>query len=183
MKKFFSWKMFPVILVTIVFFTGCVSSTLIQSYPPGAKVYINGAPVGVTPYWHSDSKITGSITNVDLVKEGYETLYTSISRTEQVNVGAIIGGFFCWPVFLWTMEYNPTHNYELIPLNTEQEQIPEEVSAPIVTQSQTIPKVIPQTQTVSTKAGRLKELKQMLDDNLINKDDYEKQKQRILNEI
>lgn len=182
MKKIITWKVFSVILVSIVLFTGCVSSTLIQSYPPGAKVYIDGEPVGVTPYWHSDSKITGSITNVDLVKDGYETLYCSISRTERVNVGAIVGGFFCWPVFLWTMEYNPAHNYELVPLAMEQQQFPTEVSTPEEVQPQ-IMQARPQTQTAHTKTERLKELKQMLDDNLINKEDYEKQKQRILNEM
>jgi len=92
-------KFFSILLVASILFTSCVSSTLIQSYPSGAKVYIDGEPTGVTPYWHTDSKITGSITNIDLVKEGYEPLYTSIRRTEQVNVGAILGGFLVWPIF------------------------------------------------------------------------------------
>ena len=109
-------KLVSIALVTSILFASCASSTLIQSYPSGAKVYIDGEPTGVTPYWHSDSKITGSITNVDLVKEGYEPIYTSFTKTEQVNVGAIIGGCFIWPIFLWTMEYKPTHSYELTPL-------------------------------------------------------------------
>jgi len=178
MKKNFTLKMVSIFLVANILFSGCASSTLIQSYPTGAKVYIDGESVGVTPYWHTDTKIMGSITNVDLVKEGYETLYTSFTRTEQVNVGAIIGGFICWVPFLWTMEYKPTHNYELVPLMLQPQQIPEEVSTPKVIEQQ----VVPQVQTIPTKSQRLRELKQLLDDKLINNADFEKQKQKILDE-
>jgi len=94
-------KFVSIALVTSILFASCASSTLIQSYPSGAKVYIDGEPTGVTPYWHSDTKITGSITNVDLVKDGFEPLYTSFTKTEQVNVSAIVGGFLLWPIFLW----------------------------------------------------------------------------------
>ncbi len=179
MKKEFYLKSIAVIAV-VIFLSGCASSTLIQSDPPGAKVYINGQSVGKTPYLYTDTKVVGSTTNIDLVKEGYQPLYASISRDEQVNVGAIIGGFICWVPFLWTMEYNPTHNYELIPLQDKEQEAmrPDsiEMNVQTVVASQEL-------KPIATKAERLKELKQLLDDNLITKDDYEKQKQKILNEI
>lgn len=162
------------IVVVSIIFTSCVSSTLIQSYPAGAKVYIDGEPVGVTPYWHSDTKISGSITNLDLVKEGYEPLYTSFSRTEKVNTGAIVGGIFIWPIFLWTMEYKPTHNYELLPLRTQPMKDTTQVLSP-----KTIEQPI---QALSPKVQRLRELKQLLDEKVITKEDFEKQKQKILDE-
>ena len=184
MKKTFYMKLIAVLFI-VVGLSGCVSSTLIQSYPPGAKVYINGEPKGVTPYLYSDSKILGSITNVDLIKEGYEPLYTSIERNEQVDVGAIIGGFLCGVPFLWTLQYNPTHNYELIPLGATKQELPKG-EAPFYDQNN-IPNVAPiqqaQIESTKTKVDRLKELKQMLDENLITKDDYDKQKQKILDEI
>ncbi len=166
-------------MVITLLFSGCVSSTLIQSYPPGAKVYIDGEPVGVTPYWHSDTKITGSNTNVDLLKEGYEPLYTSFNRTEQINPGAIIGGLFVWPIFLWSMEYKPTHNYELMALkNISAADSAQTMNIQINEQQPPI-----QEQPVSPKVKRLKELKQLLDENVITKEDFEKQKQRILGEL
>jgi len=87
---------------------------------------MNEEYMGVTPYSYSDTKIVGSTTSIRLEKEGYEPFYTSLSRNEEVDVGAIIGGIFVWIPFLWTMKYKPVHNYELRPLSmaslTEAEQ-------------------------------------------------------------
>jgi hypothetical protein len=88
---------------------------MIQSSPNEAKLYLNGEPVGTTPYTHRDTKIVGSTTTVRLTKEGYKDFTTSFSRNEEVDVGAIIGGLFLLFPFLWTMKYKPTHNYELVP--------------------------------------------------------------------
>lgn len=111
-------KSAALLLAVTVLFASCSSTTLIQSEPSGAKVYMNGEYKGVTPYSYSDTKIVGSSTEVRLEKEGYEPLYTMLSRTETADVGAIIGGvFFLFP-FLWTMKYNPAHTYELRSLGT-----------------------------------------------------------------
>ncbi len=104
-----------VLLVAFVLI-GCSSTTIITSEPPGAKLSINGVSVGKTPYTHADTRIVGSTLMIKLEKEGYEPLNTIITRDERVDVGAIIGGvFFLFP-FLWTMQYNPQHSYELTPL-------------------------------------------------------------------
>ena len=186
MKKNFTFKFLSVILATSILLASCVSSTLIQSIPPGAKVYIDGEPAGITPYWYSDTKITGSVTNVDLLKEGFEPLLTSFSRTEQVDVGAIIGGLFVWVPFLWTMQYKPTHSYELVTLQQQPEDVTPEVPTPQLQQQQNQPQLQPQTEPqnepTSTKGQRLRELKKLLDQQLITKDDYESHKQKILDE-
>jgi hypothetical protein len=104
-----------VLLVSFVMI-GCSSTTLITSDPPGAKLSINGVSVGKTPYTHSDTRIVGSTLMIKLEKDGYEPLNTTISRDERVDVGAIIGGLFVLVPFLWTMQYNPQHSYELSPL-------------------------------------------------------------------
>ena len=101
-----------------VLFASCSSTTLIQTNPSGAKVYMNEEYKGVTPLSYSDTKIVGSATSVRLELEGYESLNTILSRDEAADVGAIIGGvFFLFP-FLWTMKYNPLHTYELRPIST-----------------------------------------------------------------
>lgn len=177
MKIKFFFRITALLFLASVLFTGCVSSTLIQSYPSGAKVYIDGEPAGVTPYWHTDTKITGSVTNIDLVKDGYEPLYTSFSRTEQVSTGAIIGGIFCWPIFLWTMEYKPTHSYELLALDNQSR-----VDSTQIGNMQTIEQITLKP-APTTKVERLRELKQLLDEKVITKEDFEKQKQKILDEL
>jgi len=80
------------------------------------------------------------------------------------------------------MEYKPTHNYELVPLMQQPQQIPEEVSFPRISEPQLKQAELPEAQHVSSKAKRLRELKQLLDEKLINNADFEKQKQKILDE-
>jgi len=173
MKKKNYLKFIAILLSASILFAGCASSTLIQSYPSGAKIYIEGEYAGRTPFWYTDTKVMGSITNIDLIKEGYEPLYTSIVRSERLDVGAIICGFYLWAPFLWSLRYNPTHSYELIPLQQQSQQVEPEI--------QQNPNI--QTLPQDSRSKRLNELKKLLEEKAITNDDYEKQKQRILNEI
>jgi hypothetical protein len=116
MKK----QLFFLLLSGSILLTGCASTTMIQSNPSGAKVYLNGEPVGVTPYEHRDRKIVGTKTIVKLEKEGYESFNTYFHRAEKVDVGALIGGIFVDFPFLWIMKYKPTHAYELKPVSANQ---------------------------------------------------------------
>lgn len=160
-------KLVSLFLAGLILFSSCASTTMIQSSPKGAKLYLNGEAVGTTPYSHTDTKIVGSTNTVRLEKEGYQTLNTSFSRNEEADVGAIIGGILVLIPFLWTMKYKPVHNYEMIPLsdNPDADQIAQ-----------------PQTMEKESKAYRLRELKALLDDNIITQEEFEAEKQKILNE-
>lgn len=160
-------KTISLLLAGSILLTSCVSTTMIQSNPSGAKVYLNGEPVGTTPYTHRDTKIVGSTTTVKLEKEGYDPLNTSFSRDEEADVGAIIGGIFVLVPFLWTMKYKPTHTYELTPSSGNEQ--------PII-------KTNPQQNQAKSKADRLRELKQLLDEKVITQEEYEKEKKKILEE-
>lgn len=85
--------------------------------PNGAKLYMDGEPVGITPYAYTDTKIVGSSTPVRLVMKGYQDFNGVLKRNEEANVGAIIGGLFLLFPFFWTMDYKSSHTYELIPVN------------------------------------------------------------------
>lgn len=150
-----------------IFFASCASTTMISSTPSGAKVYIDGAYVGETPYPMTDTKIVGTCTSVGLELAGYEPFYTDICRSEEADVGAIIGGvFFLFP-FLWTMGYSPNHHYELYPLGAT---APEPVVVPA-------PPLAPQPKS---KAEKLRELKDLYEEGLITKEEYEKARKKIL---
>src|SRR5579884_4013886 len=107
---------FPIAaVITAIAFAGCVSSTVIQSQPPGAQVYLNNLPVGTTPYTMTDANIVGSTTMVRLEYPGYQPLTTFISRSEEVEPLALITGIFLLVPLLWVMRYSPSHFYQLQP--------------------------------------------------------------------
>ena len=146
-------------------FTSCSSTTMIKSNPSKAKVYLDGAFVGETPYLHRDSKIVGSSMVVKIEKEGFQPLVATITKDEEVNVGAVIGGiFFVFP-FLWTMQYQPVHNYML------KETADEEISNSNVQSTQL---------NTKSKADLLRELKQLLDEKIITAEEFEKEKAKVL---
>ncbi|MCG8409970.1 MAG: PEGA domain-containing protein [Bacteroidales bacterium] len=161
MKKSITLKTVAIFLAVTVLLSSCASTTMIQSKPSGAKLYLNGESVGKTPYSHTDTKILGSTTTVRLEKEGYETFNTSFSRNEQADVGAIIGGVFVLVPFLWTMKYKPTHTYEMTPIRNNK------INAETI-------------KTSNTKLEKLKELKQLLDEKIITQEEFDIEKNKIL---
>jgi hypothetical protein len=165
-KQPFTFKLIALILSGSVLFASCTSTTMIQSTPGGAKLYLNGEPVGTTPYTYSDTKIVGSTTIVKIEMEGYEPLNTTFSRDEEVDVGAIVGGVLVLFPFLWAMKYKPTHTYELVPLSGNQQ--------PIIKSQK--------TNNQQSKAERLRDLKQLLDEKVLTQEEYEKEKKKILEE-
>ena len=170
MKKSIITKMASVVLAGVILFSSCASATMIQSTPSGATLYMAGENVGVTPYLYEDTKIVGSTTSIKMEKEGYETFNTILSRNEEVDVGAIIGGLFVWIPFLWTMKYKPEHTYELTPGNNNSNNNSQPT---ISTQENPI---------TSLKVIKLRDLKKLLDENIITQEEFENEKKKILEE-
>lgn len=152
------------LLVFAFLFASCSSTTMILSNPSKAKLYINGAYVGQTPYEHIDTKIVGSSMVLKLEKEGFKPLVTTITRDEEVDVGAIIGGVFFGFPFLWTMKYQPTHNYDL--MSFDEEQVVDQQKSENIKKS---------------KVSSLRDLKQLLDEGIITQDEFQMEKTKILN--
>ena len=113
-------KITSIFFAALILFNSCASTTLIQSEPGGANLYLDGMKVGTTPYTHSDTKIVGSTTTIQLKKEGYEDLNVMMSRSEKLAVGPLIGGLFVLIPFLWIMKYEENRLYELEPVNEQQ---------------------------------------------------------------
>ncbi len=78
--------------------SGCASSTVLQSQPPGARVFLNGVPMGTTPYTMTDTNIVGTATQVRLEYPGYQPFNTIIARSEQLDPVALVVGILTWPV-------------------------------------------------------------------------------------
>ncbi|WP_299524806.1 PEGA domain-containing protein [uncultured Lutibacter sp.] len=110
------FKSIAVLLSLIILLTSCASNTIITSIPSNSKLYLNGEMVGNTPYKHRDLKIVGSTNSIRIEKEGYEICNATFSKDEEIDVGAMIGGFFLLVPFLWVMKYKKAHLYELRPI-------------------------------------------------------------------
>jgi hypothetical protein len=109
-------KLFPIVaLLTLSAVTGCAASTMIQSQPPGARLFLNGVPVGVTPYTMTDTNMSGSIVQVRLEYPGFDPYNAMISRSEELDPLALIGGIFLLVPLLWVLKYQPVHYYQLQP--------------------------------------------------------------------
>jgi len=103
------------ILVFPIILSSCASSTIIDSIPSNANLYVNGKLVGNTPYKHKDTKIVGSSNTVRLEKEGYRTYTTSFAKNEKIAIGPLFGGMFLLIPYLWIMKYEDGRVYELRP--------------------------------------------------------------------
>ncbi|WP_031426899.1 PEGA domain-containing protein [Flavimarina sp. Hel_I_48] len=108
------------LILVAILLMGCGSTTVIDSIPSNANLYINDQNVGQTPYKHRDSKIVGSSNSIRIEKEGYNSYKTSFSKDEKVAVAPLIGGVFFLVPFLWVMKYEKGHLYELIPKENQQ---------------------------------------------------------------
>lgn len=116
-------RIVSVFFAAIVILSSCSSITLIDSYPSGADLYLNGEAVGETPYEMMDTKPSFSCTSVRIEKEGHKTFYTNICKDEEVDVGAVVGGIFCTIPFIWTFKYKPTHFYRLREVEGDKEDV------------------------------------------------------------
>lgn len=196
-------KTLAVFTAVTILYTSCASTTVIKSEPSGAKLYLNGEPVESTPYTHHDTKIISTVTYVTLEKDGYETLETSFSRDEEVDVGAVIGGRFILFPFLWAMKYKPTHTYELKNSEINNTNTANSISSEnnstteliklknllddgsITSEDFTTVKVKilnNQYNYENSIADEIKQLKSLLDANLLTSDEYTIQKDKIINE-
>lgn len=113
--KYKNYLLFSLGIILVAFTSSCASTTLITTDPPGAEVYVNEEFIGNSPVVYEDEKIIFSNNSVRIKKEGYNELVDYFSRDEVPNVGAIVGGIFIWPIWLWALEYKPEHHYKLEP--------------------------------------------------------------------
>jgi hypothetical protein len=112
-------KILLYLLVFPIIFSSCASSTVIDSIPSKANLYINGKLVGQTPYKHRDTKIVGSSNTVMIEKKGYRTYQTSFAKNEKIAVGPLIGGMFLLFPYLWIMKYEDGRVYQMRPVAKE----------------------------------------------------------------
>lgn len=152
-------------LVASILLSSCASTTLIQSTPSEARLYLNDELAGTTPYRMRDKKIAGSCTKVRLEKEGFDSFSTEICRNEKVDAGAIVGGLFFLVPYFWIMKYKPTHTYEMKTSLSDEEL------------TKLYPNRVKEAQI--TDAEKLQQLRKQYEAGTLTKEEYEKEKKKI----
>lgn len=100
-------------LASVVLSTGCVSTTILQSNPPDAKVLIDGSARGQTPYTHSETVTAFTHHAVTIQKDGYKDV-NGLIAADQWQAGKLVASILCFlPGILFSTEYPPTYNYNL----------------------------------------------------------------------
>jgi len=145
---------------------------MIKSIPEGAKIFIDGEPVGVTPYEHYDTKIVGSRTDIRLIMDGYEEMNTRIYRDEDLDVGALIGGILLPPIpLLWVMKYKPQHTFEMVPFQENAQGVYEAEE-----------QVVSDKGITDSKTNKLLTIKDLLDRGILTQQEFDAEKKKILDE-
>ncbi len=133
----------------------CSSSTMLNSSPIGAKVYIDGEMRGTTPFTYSDTHIYGTTTYVRISLEGYQDAFGTFRRTEKFNILPFLGCF----TSPWCFGYDDQHTWSLTHKTS---------SKPASTPS------------TSTLEERLKSLMKMRDEGTISQEEYDQLREQAI---
>ena len=94
--------------------TACSSTAVSRSSDPDSRIYVNGEYMG-TGQGHAnstDQKVAFSKNNVEIRKDGCAAENTSFRRSQEADVGAIVGGILGTVPLLWVAGYKPHHGYD-----------------------------------------------------------------------
>ena len=101
-------------VTAITLLSGCTRHVTINSNPQGARVWVNGQEIGVTPA-HTQMDYTAFTTyEVVLQKEGYEVCRSGL-QSEVILPNLVFGVLCCWPALLWMQGPIANQTYLLTP--------------------------------------------------------------------
>lgn len=165
-------------------FTGVRQKVTIESNPPGAQIYIDGRNEGVTPTtvrMHRDfDLVTDNGKDIRLVMEGYHDQYFMDTKFNPIAILNITNILF-WGIDIMTGAVMRYENHYLFEMR---------LAEPAPTPPATVPSTTTNATTPSTtnksggpdKYDKLRKLKELLDEGIINEDEYESEKAKILAE-
>lgn len=98
------------VFVGLLAIGGCAETVTFRSAPPGAKVFVDGGYVGVTPTTYSTQDVVPR--NYRVEEEGFSTVEGSI--VPQLAPGRVVGSIFTFGILA---AYRPVHCYVPNPVN------------------------------------------------------------------
>ena len=98
-------------IALIVAVVGCSTMVRIETEPSGADVYVNDVKIGKSPVEQEYSNFVGNEYYVRIERKGYRTIRTKLDK--EFKVGALVGGLFIWPIWLWVWGPSEMQYFEL----------------------------------------------------------------------
>ena len=88
-------------IATFLAAAGCAHTVNLNSYPEGAKVYVDGEEIGETPATYHETTGWGESHLVRIEKDGYQPASRVVDQSgwhSGLVVASVVGGLFlCWP--------------------------------------------------------------------------------------
>ena len=100
------------LLLSAMRVTACSSTAVSRSSDPDSRIYVNGEYMGTGHSHYTDQKVALSNNDVEIQKDGCVAGKTSFSRSQEAEVGAIVGGILGTVPLLWVAGYKPHHSYD-----------------------------------------------------------------------
>ena len=100
------------LLLSAMRVTACSSTAVIRSSDPDSRIYVNGENMGTGHAHYTDQKVAFSKNDVEIRKDGCAAENTSFRRSQEADVGAIVGGILGTVPLLWVAGYKPHHGYD-----------------------------------------------------------------------
>lgn len=165
-------------------FTGVRQKVTIESNPPGAQIFIDGRNEGVTPNtirMHRDfDLVTHNGKDIRLVMEGYHDQYFMDTKFNPIAILNITNILF-WGIDIMTGAVMRYENHYLFEMRLAEPAPSPPATVPSTTTNATAPSTTSRSGG-SDKYDKLRKLKELLDEGIINEDEYESEKAKILAE-
>ena len=100
------------LILSAMLVTACSSSKVIRSSDSDSRIYVNGEYMGTGHAHYTHQKVALSKNDVEIRKDGCAAENDSFRRSEEADVGAIVGGILWTVPLLWVTEYKPHHGYD-----------------------------------------------------------------------
>jgi hypothetical protein len=153
------------LLATCIAIAGCAESTLVRSYPPGARAYLNGQPKGITPIVLTVPRpqFDKETFQVRVEHEGYQSEERTL--TTQRCAGRVVGGVFTFGILLLFKPPTCFASPQDFALNAVPGAAPHAEATPV---------------HEATVAERLQRLQELRDRGVITPNEYDHSRQQIL---
>ena len=95
------------IILSLVFLTNCASTTIIRTQTEGTEIFVDDNYLGEKSAVYTDRKIAFRSSDLRIEKKGCKTQTYTLTKSDQIDYLALVGGILMIVPTLWIMKYDP----------------------------------------------------------------------------